>query len=118
MIGARLQVFVEAFGVTVHASRPGMHEFDPAADVQPFEVLLVRASDEGDAPVLRTPAESADVTFGYAYNAYAPATMLSPPDPTHGIAIKPQIGPDDDCFDGYPELSIEEWHKRRGLWIE
>jgi hypothetical protein len=32
--------------------------------------------------------------------------------------VEPQIGPDDDCFDGYPELSIEEWHKRRGLWIE
>jgi hypothetical protein len=32
--------------------------------------------------------------------------------------VEPQIGPDDNCFDGYPELSIEEWHKRRGLWIE
>jgi hypothetical protein len=32
--------------------------------------------------------------------------------------VEPQIGLDDDCFDGYPELSIEDWHKRRGLWIE
>jgi hypothetical protein len=32
--------------------------------------------------------------------------------------VEPQIGPGDDSFDGYPELSIEEWHKRRGLWIE
>ena len=32
--------------------------------------------------------------------------------------VEPQIGPNDDCFDGYPELSIEEWHKRRGLWID
>jgi hypothetical protein len=23
-----------------------------------------------------------------------------------------------DCFDGYPELSIEDWHKKYGLWIE
>jgi hypothetical protein len=32
--------------------------------------------------------------------------------------VEPQIGPNDDCFDGYPELSIEDWHKRHGLWIE
>jgi hypothetical protein len=27
------------------------------------------------------------------------------------------IGPDDLSFDLYPEESIEQWHKRRGLWI-
>jgi hypothetical protein len=32
--------------------------------------------------------------------------------------VEPQIGPNDDCFDGYPELSIEDWHKKHGLWIE
>ena len=32
--------------------------------------------------------------------------------------VEPQIGPNDDCFDGYPELSIEDWHKNHGLWIE
>lgn len=31
--------------------------------------------------------------------------------------VVPQIGPDDTCYDGYPELSIEEWHRRRGLWV-
>jgi hypothetical protein len=28
--------------------------------------------------------------------------------------VEPQIGPNDDCFDGYPELSIEAWHKNTG----
>ena len=32
--------------------------------------------------------------------------------------VEPQIGPNDDCFDAYPELSIEDWHKKHGLWIE
>jgi hypothetical protein len=32
--------------------------------------------------------------------------------------VKPDIGPGDDRFDEYPELSIEEWHRRRGLWID
>ncbi|HEY1794561.1 MAG TPA: GFA family protein [Stellaceae bacterium] len=32
--------------------------------------------------------------------------------------VVPQIGPDDECYDGYPELSIEDWHKTNGLWID
>ena len=32
--------------------------------------------------------------------------------------VEPQIGPGDERYDGYPALSIEEWHKRRNLWIE
>lgn len=32
--------------------------------------------------------------------------------------VMPAIGPGDDCFEEYPELSIEEWHRRRGLWID
>jgi hypothetical protein len=32
--------------------------------------------------------------------------------------VEPQIGPNDDCFDGYPEFSIENWHKKQGLWGE
>ena len=32
--------------------------------------------------------------------------------------VEPQLGPGDACYDGYPPLSIEQWHKERGLWIE
>ena len=32
--------------------------------------------------------------------------------------VVPDIGPKDQCFDGYPEESIEEWHRRRGLWVD
>lgn len=32
--------------------------------------------------------------------------------------VVPQIGPGDRCFDGYPEESIEAWHRRQGLWVE
>jgi hypothetical protein len=31
--------------------------------------------------------------------------------------VEPKIGPNDDCFDGYPELSIEEWHKKHGCGL-
>ena len=32
--------------------------------------------------------------------------------------VEPRIGPNDDCFDDYPALSIEEWHRRHHLWID
>lgn len=32
--------------------------------------------------------------------------------------VAPQVGPDDECYDGYPRLSIEDWHKTNGLWID
>ena len=31
--------------------------------------------------------------------------------------VKPDFGPRDAKFQEYPELSIEQWHKRRRLWI-
>jgi hypothetical protein len=32
--------------------------------------------------------------------------------------VEPEIGPNDSCFDEYPDQSIEDWHKSRGLWID
>ncbi|EFN53553.1 hypothetical protein CHLNCDRAFT_25663 [Chlorella variabilis] len=32
--------------------------------------------------------------------------------------VVPQVGPQDDQFDAYPDLSIEEWHKKHKLWVE
>ena len=32
--------------------------------------------------------------------------------------VEPDIRPGDLCFDEYPEQSIEDWHRSRGLWIE
>ena len=31
--------------------------------------------------------------------------------------VEPEIGPDDQAFEYYPEQSIEDWHKSRGLWV-
>lgn len=32
--------------------------------------------------------------------------------------VVPQVGPDDRRFDGYPEESIADWHRARGLWVD
>ncbi|MFC7553820.1 GFA family protein [Pseudoroseomonas wenyumeiae] len=32
--------------------------------------------------------------------------------------VEPQIGPRDATFEEYPEESIEDWHRKRGLWVD
>jgi hypothetical protein len=32
--------------------------------------------------------------------------------------VKPDFGPGDSRFPEYPKLSIEDWHKKHGLWID
>lgn len=32
--------------------------------------------------------------------------------------VTPDFGPDDESFDLYPEQSIEDWHRGRGLWLD
>lgn len=32
--------------------------------------------------------------------------------------VEAEIDPSDQTFDGYPEQSIEDWHRTRGLWID
>jgi len=32
--------------------------------------------------------------------------------------VQPVIGTQDECFDEYPKESIEDWHRKRGLWID
>ena len=32
--------------------------------------------------------------------------------------VKPRIGAAGACFEEYPDQSIEEWHRSRGLWVE
>ena len=50
--------------------------------------------------------------------------LPKPPATTHLLLadkpdwVEPQIGTDDLVFDGYPEESIEDWHKRHGLWVD
>jgi hypothetical protein len=31
--------------------------------------------------------------------------------------VEPHLGSDDALFDEYPEQSIEDWHRSRGLWV-
>ncbi|WP_439500249.1 GFA family protein [Bosea sp. (in: a-proteobacteria)] len=47
-----------------------------------------------------------------------------PPEKTHLLLrfkagwVEPDIGPNDQSFDGYPVESIEQWHRKRGLWVD
>lgn len=32
--------------------------------------------------------------------------------------VVPEVGPHDAVFQAYPDQSIEDWHRQRGLWVE
>ena len=32
--------------------------------------------------------------------------------------VRPAIAPGDQSFDLYPEMSIDDWHKANGVWID
>jgi hypothetical protein len=57
---------------------------------------------------------------------FASAIDTELPKPPHSVHlllrdragwVEPQFGPNDERYEVYPELSIEDWHKRHGLWI-
>jgi Tol biopolymer transport system component len=60
-------------------------------------------------PVLRKPESSADVAFGYTYTAYAPSGTLPAADPTGGISIRPEIGPDANLFLTWSFSNAHAW---------
>jgi len=32
--------------------------------------------------------------------------------------VQPQIGPNDETFDEFPDKTVEEWHRAQGVWVE
>lgn len=50
--------------------------------------------------------------------------LPAPPERVHVMLgskadwVRPDIRPEDQSFTEYPDQSIEDWHKGRGLWIE
>jgi Tol biopolymer transport system component len=60
-------------------------------------------------PVVVTPASSGVVKFGYTYSAYGPADTLPPVDPTAGITIPPEHGPDANVFVTWAYANAHSW---------
>lgn len=42
--------------------------------------------------------------------------MCIPPCPAAPLPL--QVGPQDETYNEYPELSIHDWHKKHGLYVE
>ena len=40
------------------------------------------------------------------------------PIPPCAHTVEPEIGPDDQCFEDYPDETLEDWHRAHGLWID
>src|SRR4029077_11395324 len=60
-------------------------------------------------PVLRRTESSADVSFRYSYNPYSPADRLPVADPTAGITVAPQVGPDANLFVTWSFANAHGW---------
>lgn len=60
----------------------------------------------------------------YPFASAIDSELPAPPKSVHIMLgsrapwVTPQIGPDDEQYEQYPELSIEEWHKKNNLYIE
>ena len=74
-----------------------------------YKQLSATGSGTVSLPVLRTPASSGDVAFGYSYAAYAPAGTLPATDPTRGITLPPEIGPDANLFVTWAFSNAHAW---------
>jgi Tol biopolymer transport system component len=59
---------------------------------------------------LQTASSSGELSFGYDYNAYGPADPLPVADPTGGIIVKPEIGPDANVFLWWYFSNVHSWH--------
>jgi Tol biopolymer transport system component len=98
-----------AFGLT--ATRTSLLANDLVIDGA--RVAYRQHSASGSAsvslPVVRTPASQGDVSFGYTYSAYAPADVLPAADPTHGITIPPEVGPDANLYVAWAYSNAHAW---------
>lgn len=60
-------------------------------------------------PFMRRPDASADLSFGYAYQAYAPADPIPASDPTGGITIAPETGPNASAYLAWGYSNARGW---------
>lgn len=107
--------------------------------VRVFHAEIEEEGEDGVCRMQRSPAERHfcghcatalwlfDPTWPDLLHPFASAIdseLPTPPSSVHLLLrykaswVVPAIGPNDVTFDEYPEESIEDWHKSRGLWAE
>ena len=70
---------------------------------------VLNASASTRMTYLQTPSSSGELSFGYDYTAYAPADPLPIADPTGGIVIRPEVGPDASLFLWWYFYNVHRW---------
>jgi hypothetical protein len=122
----------------------GGHAINLHADKQTFEVegktLVYRAKIEGGHGSRKTSTSERHfcALCGSALWVFSPeypdllhpfssaidSELPRPPSLVHmmlgskALWVEPQIGPDDQCFDAYPDKTLEDWHRLHNLWID
>jgi dipeptidyl aminopeptidase/acylaminoacyl peptidase len=98
-----------SFGVTFTRSAQLAYDLVVDGANTAYKQHAMSGSASMGLPVLRRNESSADVSFGYSYNAYAPADPLPVADPTAGINVRPQIGPDANLFVTWAFANAHGW---------
>jgi Tol biopolymer transport system component len=60
-------------------------------------------------PIMRKPDSSADLSFGYQYQAYGPADPMPVADPTAGISSAPETGPLAGAYVAWSFSNAHSW---------
>lgn len=61
--------------------------------------------------------------FVYPFASAIDSELPKPPSLYHMMLsskadwVEPEVGPDDACFEDYPDDALEDWHRKHGLWI-
>jgi Tol biopolymer transport system component len=74
-----------------------------------YRQLVLGTSAVLGLPILRMPADSADLSFGYDYTAYGPTDPFPLADPSMGATHPPETGPDADLFVAWSFSNAQSW---------
>jgi Tol biopolymer transport system component len=98
-----------SFGFTVTRAAAMAQDLIIDDQIRPYRQHTRSVSAQVGLPILRKTDGYADLSFGYRYHDYRPAETLPVADPSGGITIPPETGPNADLFLGWYYDNARAW---------
>ncbi len=122
------------YAINLGANTAGMQVHDPQQAIAVFRAALRQEDGSCELSTAERRACSRCATALWLFSPEWPelihpfasaidSELPAPPASVHLMLrfkpgwVTPQLGSDDRCFDLYPEQSLEQWHRSRGLWV-
>ena len=123
------------YAINLGANTEGMQVHDPDGAIRVFRAEIRQEDGSCELSTAERNACSRCATALWLFSPEWPelihpfasaidSELPTPPSSVHLMLrfkpdwVVPQLGPGDSSFEKYPEQSIEEWHRSRGLWVE